>query len=189
MDFNLVRESESREVMTAKVWTNEALRVLAIRLLKRAAWHGYGQAQQVGFSCGIILSELTSYQQDIPDAIGWTLGASRLIECKASRADFYADQKKPQRRNGAGAGGWRYYLAPVGVIPVGKLPKGWGLLEVDGNGKVTETQEAPRRILSSKDQRDEKVMLLSTIRRIRTREFLIISSDHLENTLDIAAQS
>lgn len=147
-----------------------------------------GKDKQVGFGCGIVLSELTSYQADIPDAIGWMTGSSILIECKAIRSDFYADQKKPQRRGGAGAGERRYYMAPVGVIPVDAFPPGWGLLEVGEKNFVTEVVKAPLRVLSAQDQRSEKILLLSTIGRIRTREFLIISSDQLEPTLDMVAK-
>lgn len=83
--------------------------------------------------CGVVLMEhMTSFET--PDAIGWVNSRSVLVECKSSRSDFYADLKKPQRNPlmKGSLGNWRFYLAPVGVIPHDQLPENWGLYEIDG---------------------------------------------------------
>jgi hypothetical protein len=73
-----------------------------------------------------------------PDAIGWRDGLSILIECKASRADFLADRKKPFRIDPSqGMGDWRFILAPEGVVQrCGEIPEGWGLLGLTKRGAV-----------------------------------------------------
>jgi hypothetical protein len=70
---------------------------------------------------------------EIPDAIGWnTGGGSTLVECKASKSDFKADQQKPGRRTPAhlGMGNRRYYLVPPDLIDhvLENLPEQWGAL-------------------------------------------------------------
>ncbi|MFA5187131.1 MAG: hypothetical protein WC551_11665 [Patescibacteria group bacterium] len=77
-------------------------------------------------------------RHETPDAIGWThLGVSTLIECKTSRADFLADQRKaPRSCSRIGIGAFRYYLAPRGVLTVKDIPPDWGLLEVYGQTRV-----------------------------------------------------
>jgi len=70
---------------------------------------------------------------ELPDAIGFRNGASCLIECKCSRADFLADRKKPFRiAPETGLGDWRFYLSEPGIITVADLPPGWGLLYLRG---------------------------------------------------------
>lgn len=57
---------------------------------------------------------------------------SILIECKATRADFHGDKKKPFRQPGKwdiGLGQDRYYMAPPGVLAVDLIPEGWGFME------------------------------------------------------------
>jgi len=79
--------------------------------------------------CGFALTELASVAMEIPDAIGWKYGSSYLVECKASRADFLVDRKKPFRsRMRTGMGNSRYYMTLPGLIVIDDLPKGWGLL-------------------------------------------------------------
>lgn len=87
--------------------------------------------------CPIVLTEFTSAVKEIPDAIGWRRGGriSILIECKVSRSDFLRDKEKPHRKFGKIAlGQERLYMAPMGLISVDELPRGWGLLEVSENG-------------------------------------------------------
>lgn len=68
-----------------------------------------------------------------PDALGWQINQrSILIECKATRADFHSDKKKPFRdpdRWKTGLGQDRYYMAPPGVLTEALLPDGWGFME------------------------------------------------------------
>jgi hypothetical protein len=86
--------------------------------------------------CGVVITEPPGEWEE-PDAIGWAHRgrSSILIECKASRADYQADAKKPQRRERSakfGVGRYRFYMARKGLILADELPEGWGLLEVVG---------------------------------------------------------
>jgi len=82
--------------------------------------------------CAFALTELVVIisSGEIPDAIGWNGPISTiLVECKTSRADFLADQKKHFRRDLIwGLGRYRYYLCPKGMLQPEEMPKGWGLL-------------------------------------------------------------
>lgn len=73
-----------------------------------------------------------------PDALGWGFdGRSVLVECKTSRADFRAESQKMFRRLGKpGMGRERWYMAPLGLINHSEVPNGYGLLEVQPNGKI-----------------------------------------------------
>ena len=82
--------------------------------------------------CAFALTELVVIISpgEIPDAIGWNGSTSTiLVECKISRADFLADQKKSIRRDPIwGLGRYRYYLCPKGMLQAEEMPEGWGLL-------------------------------------------------------------
>lgn len=79
--------------------------------------------------CGVTFHELVTSCPETPDAIGWRSGTSILVECKTSRADFFADHKKWFRvKPEYGMGDWRFFLCPQGVITQADLPPGWGLL-------------------------------------------------------------
>ncbi|WP_186214505.1 hypothetical protein [Burkholderia gladioli] len=66
-----------------------------------------------------------------PDAIGFRSTCSVVLEAKASRADFLADRRKPERApNANGLGVYRFYICPEGLIQPDELPPGWGLLYV-----------------------------------------------------------
>lgn len=68
-----------------------------------------------------------------PDALGFREGCSILVEAKASRSDFKADESKPWRTDPSlGMGNWRFFIAPAGLLDGLPLPEGWGLIEVDG---------------------------------------------------------
>jgi hypothetical protein len=70
-------------------------------------------------------------EREICDALGfiWN-GPSILVECKASRADFLRDAKKPCRQDDLlTLGNLRFYLAPPGLISPEEIPERWGLLE------------------------------------------------------------
>jgi hypothetical protein len=125
-------------------------------------------------SCSVVLTELcanTKYGEQ-PDIIGFGKNKSILIECKTSLSDFFADQKKVFRYyEGFGIGRHRWYLAPVGVIPVDKVPEKWGLLEVKPDGKI-KVLKFP--ILQDRDYQSEINMLISTMRRLN-----ILPDDHV----------
>lgn len=77
----------------------------------------------------VILTE-PGYRDESPDAIGFKSGFSLLVECKATRADFLADRRKPFRQNPAsGVGRLRVYLTNPGVAKPEELPERWWLLE------------------------------------------------------------
>jgi hypothetical protein len=82
-----------------------------------------------GMGCPIVFYEMVTLQSEEPDAIGWrnSAGDSYLVECKASRADFLADRKKPHRHMPA-LGQFRYFMCPPGMIKPDELPDCWGLL-------------------------------------------------------------
>jgi hypothetical protein len=80
--------------------------------------------------CHLVASEVVTSISECPDAIGWyTHGWSILVECKTSRADFQADQKKYFRHHSTGLGQERYYLTQPGLLRPHELPEDWGLLE------------------------------------------------------------
>ncbi len=81
--------------------------------------------------CLIVAAEITTPNQETPDAIGFRSDVSYLVECKTSRVDFLADSKKVTRRHPQyGLGTYRYYLCPPEIILESDLPKNWGLLWV-----------------------------------------------------------
>lgn len=81
--------------------------------------------------------EQKSCAAEIPDVIGFSSSDSVVVECKASRADFKADAKKPWRIYSAeGMGKYRFYLCPEGLIKPEELPNNWGLIYVGKRGKT-----------------------------------------------------
>ncbi|ENG7912661.1 hypothetical protein R4575_18055 [Acinetobacter baumannii] len=90
----------------------------------------------------IVASELRcGGSREIPDVIAFRADSSLIIECKTSINDFRKDFVKPER-NGqrVGVGNYRIYCAPIGVIPIDKVPQSWGLIEVGNKGKVQLTR-------------------------------------------------
>lgn len=124
------------------------------------------------YRCGIVLSEQYCATGEVPDAIGWKgMCRSVVVECKASRADFLADAKKPFRTNpGEGLGCERYYLAPPGLIAPSELPKDWGLLEYNRK-RVNVVVKASRRksLRTELGLMKEMNLLLASLRRVEVR--------------------
>jgi len=117
------------------------------------------------YGCGVVLSELcaeTKYGEQ-PDILGYSKNTTILIECKASRSDFYADKNKPFRIFEEGIGGQRWYLAPKGIIPTEAVPDKWGLLEVWTDKRI-HAVKYPK--LQPRDFHSEMNMLISTVRRL-----------------------
>ncbi len=88
---------------------------------------------------GVAFYEFKTYacNGEIPDVIGFCSGPSVIVECKASRSDFFADRGKMFRQHPEqGMGDWRYYCCPEGLIQKEELPNGWGLLYVNPDYKV-----------------------------------------------------
>ena len=123
--------------------------------------------------CGVVLTELVAYTRsgETPDAIGWVRGNAILVECKTTRGDFFADQKKRARQPGAYAlGQWRFYLTTPGLIAVDEIPAGWGLYEVKGKSIIFKGGEKylngyPKRPPFEGDKDSEIALLLSALRR------------------------
>ena len=128
--------------------------------------------------CSIILTEpyASTRYNEIPDIFavcdlwhGKILTV--LIECKVSRSDFYADQKKVCRLMKEGIGGQRWYLAPEGIIPIEKLPEKWGLLEVS---KFKELKIIKRPELQERDKDSEMNIIVNLVKRLN-----ILPDDHI----------
>jgi hypothetical protein len=83
--------------------------------------------------CGYVITELKSFSSEIPDAFGFRVDYTVLIECKTSHTDFVADLKKPFRQHPeTGIGDFRFYLTLPDIIKPEDLPPKWGLLYWDG---------------------------------------------------------
>ena len=123
------------------------------------------------YRCGIVLSEQSCASGETPDVIGWK-GTCRsvVVECKISRADFFADQEKPFRKNPELAMGCeRFYLVPQGLIAAHELPKKWGLLEYKGR-EISLAVKACRQ--SQRGEAGfmwEMNLLLASLRRVEVR--------------------
>lgn len=122
--------------------------------------------------CSVVVSELVTILREIPDAIGWKGGLSILVECKVTRADYYADKQKSIRIGSRlypeideGMGRERYYLAPKGVLVHKNIPDGWGLLEMSVSGRVRKVVPAPVRIQTNAALRNEMRLMSSALRR------------------------
>lgn len=88
-------------------------------------------------ACGVAIRELYSLASngEYPDVIGFGCGMSVLVECKTSRADFLADQRKIFRQHPPlGMGTYRFYCCKPGLLSVSDLPSNWGLLYVNEKG-------------------------------------------------------
>ena len=97
-------------------------------LVERAARWLAGTRQ-----CALVVKERSAWcLNEAPDAMGWQpRGHSILVECKTSVADFYADRRKPSRREPAlGLGRERWYFTEPGLLHGRELPAGWGLIEL-----------------------------------------------------------
>jgi len=114
--------------------THDELVTIARRWLSRP-WRNVNNSGHG--ACSIIVTEIVTGAYENPDALGFYSGhLTVLIECKTSRSDFRADQKKVFRGTPAlGMGRQRFYMAPKSLIAVDELPDGWGLIEVN-NGKT-----------------------------------------------------
>jgi len=122
------------------------------------------------YRCGVVLSEQACVSGEMPDAIGWKKAChSVLVECKVSRGDFLADRDKPFRQKPeVGVGCERYYLAPRGLIRGDEVPKGWGLLEVEGR-EVERVKSSAKTLRTELGFKSEMNLLLASLRRVEIR--------------------
>lgn len=125
--------------------------------------------------CPFALKEMRTYAKEQPDVIGWKNDDSILVECKVSRADFQKDRCKLFRRcPQEGAGNYRFYLTPKGLLKPDDIPEKWGWLEADEDGTVIERIAPKDNIWSGwtrfeKHLESELKILRSALRRISSK--------------------
>ena len=141
--------------------THDELRKLAVKWLT------------VTKKCTVVLSEIVTHATQIPDAIGWQTERSTLVECKISRADFLREKDKVHQRAGATPGMKRFYLTPPALLQIEDLPDGWGLLEAREE-YVKVVRDSAHFAMSERGMSEEIIMLVSALRRVKQREFLVI---------------
>jgi len=126
--------------------------------------------------CSVVLSEMVTAAWETPDAIGWKGAGSILVECKVSRADFFRNADKPSVRAGRCMGTQRFFLVPHGLVAKSDMERfpDYGLMSVGESGNIQVITEAPHR---TSNERSEIAMLVSALRRVRTREYLTIMVD------------
>ncbi len=112
--------------------------------------------------CSVVITEMAHGSGEEPDAIGWHDLRCILIECKASVADFRADELKHFRIcPELGMGQLRYYCAPKGMLSPVVMPPAWGLLAWDGKRMEVVREANP----VESNRRGEISLLLSALRR------------------------
>lgn len=114
-------------------------------------------------NCPVVVTELKTLQDEIPDIVGFTAHHCVLIEVKTSRQDFLQDKNKPFRQNpNAGVGTLRYYLSPEGIITPNDIQNtNWGLLIYKDN-EITRTLDGKPFTSNTKKERS---ILYSLLRR------------------------
>jgi hypothetical protein len=128
--------------------------------------------------CTIVLTELATRNNETPDAIGFFAsgGASILIECKASRADFLADKNKVFRREAErGMGDHRYFLIPAKLVNPDELPDSWGLLELYDK----QVRTAKESTYTAANKSAEVVMLVSVLRRLELSTAVFVRHEEI----------
>ena len=141
--------------------THEDLRKAAVKWL-------------INHHCSHVLSEMvTCATSEIPDAIGFQHHASYSVECKVSRSDFFANKEKSHVLCRTSVGEYRYFLVPSGLVKEEEIPEGYGLLYL--SGKRIHMVKQPTRN-GNVNLLAERGMLVSALRRVRTREFLTLNT-------------
>jgi hypothetical protein len=112
----------------------------------------------------IILPEYRCYADSIPDVVGMNHHLTAVIECKVSRADYFADSKKSHRNSFIQLGNYRYFLVPIGLITPDDVNEGWGLLYCHEH-KITIEKE-PKYYPPSETRGQEYQVMYSIIRRL-----------------------
>lgn len=102
--------------------THKELCLLAARFVKQHLYHCKEYPWRILMEPG--------FRRELPDVFAFTRYNSVLFECKASRADFLRDRKKPFRADPRmGVGEIRYYLVNEGEVRESEMPEGWYLFE------------------------------------------------------------
>jgi hypothetical protein len=145
--------------------THEQLRKRAIRWLTNTK------------HCGAVLSEIVTAAREIPDAIGWRAGWSYVVECKVSRGDWRANAQKMHEQTGGAVGRLRYILCPEGMIRADEATDGWGLLWLVSEGRHSYVRERKAAEARESNLQAEVDLLVSAMRRLQHREFLVLVSN------------
>lgn len=125
--------------------------------------------------CHAVLIEhvCDTLSREVPDAIGWTHWHSVLVECKTSRSDYHADQRKMARHalSVSSLGHWRFYLTVPGLLDGIDLSGGWGWYEVHPKtirhaGGVKYGSDCPP---FDSCQRSERIMLSTALSKYQNR--------------------
>ena len=119
----------------------------------------------------MVLSEQTVDCGEVPDIVGWRSdGHSVVVECKVSRSDFFADQKKSARAApDTGMGRERFYLVPKGLLTRADLPPGWGLLEYHNRDVELTVKSTVRNLRDQTSVLAELKLLIASLRRVEIR--------------------
>lgn len=113
--------------------------------------------------CSIVYAEIVTGAPETPDAIGWRMGFSRLVEVKVSRSDFHRDRHKPHASHPErGMGSQRWYLVPAGLVRPDEVPEWYGLAYAHAR-RIEVVRAAPER--ERWDAHREAQVLTSAIRR------------------------
>ena len=121
--------------------------------------------------CKVVLTECSG-RLEIPDAMGWKDSMSIdsiLVECKASRSDFFADLRKEHRRDPncpENPGDLRYYLTPPRLLKSEEIPTGWGLIEAH-EGRIITIVAAPKRPFNAMRRAKESQYFFSELLKIQ----------------------
>ena len=117
--------------------------------------------------CSAVITEIGTWSTDeVPDALGFTARHSVLVECKTSRADFFADAKKVFRRDPSrGMGNFRFYLCPAGLINPEEVEAPWGLVYA----YPTRVRQVKRADFCEANLKHERAILLSIARRAQSK--------------------
>lgn len=85
------------------------------------------------------------------------------VEVKVSRSDFLREMKDPSKAESGAAYADRIALAtPKGLVTPEELPKGWGLIEVNGDGKARWKVRADMKVAKAPD----RALLVTMMRAI-----------------------
>lgn len=136
--------------------------------------------QIAGMRFPIVLPEYRCYTSSIPDVIGLNHYRTAVIECKVSRADYFADQHKGHRQYLFQLGNHRYYLCPVNLVSPDEVNGGWGLLYCHPQ-KVTIEKESDTFSIEQTRPQEYQVMY-SIIRRL-------MSYDGHDKTMELLRQA
>lgn len=106
--------------------------------------------------CGFVAVKLLSHTQtgEQPDLIGWDNWISVVFRIITDFSDFEHDIKKRYRLvPETGMGQIRYYLCPENLINEKEVPKWWGLLYCNEEGKITVVKKARAQRYNLKSER------------------------------------